>query len=85
MPRYYYDIDDGSEIRDQIGREIDDPQTLRRDALKVVTALSASEGEDSDGCSIVLRVRDQRGAIVLVLRMVCQVDEPQALRLRLAS
>lgn len=75
MPRYFFDMHDGAEIRDEIGREIDHPALVRREALRVATALAAEEGEDGNQCSLELTVRDEGGARVLSVRLVCQVEE----------
>ena len=78
MPRYFFDIHDGAEIRDEIGREIEHPALVRREALRVATALAAEEGEDESACSLVLTVRDEAGGDVLSVRLVCRVQEAAA-------
>ena len=78
MPRYFFDMHDGAEIRDAIGREIDHPRLVRREALCVATALAAEEGEDGSACSLVLTVRDEEGGDVLSVRLVCQIREAGA-------
>ncbi|MBB3903855.1 DUF6894 family protein [Methylobacterium brachythecii] len=75
MSRYFFDIDDGSVIHDEIGREIRDDRTLRREALGVVTALMAAEAEDAKETTLVLSARDEAGKLSLKVRMVCQVEE----------
>lgn len=75
MSRYYFDIVDGTLIRDEIGREIDTPLALRREALRIMTSLAAEEAEDAKDCSLHLTVRDETGATQLAIRLVCQVEE----------
>ncbi|GLS44772.1 hypothetical protein GCM10007884_27610 [Methylobacterium brachythecii] len=75
LSRYFFDIDDGSVIHDEIGREIRDDRTLRREALGVVTALMAAEAEDAKETTLVLSARDEAGKLSLKVRMVCQVEE----------
>lgn len=85
MARYFFDIQDGFDHRDEIGQEIESPQALRREALRVMTGLVADEDADSVGFAIIVSVRDATGANVLTLRTVCQFDEPEAQLLRAAS
>lgn len=85
MPRYYFDIHDGFELRDDVGRDIKDLRAARTEALTVITGLAAAEGEDSDGYTIVLDVWDEAGANVLTVRMVCQLDDAAERRLKRAS
>ena len=76
MARYFFDVDDGVEVRDTIGRELEGGAILRGEALRVITALAAAEAEEARETTLVLTVRDQNGAIPLKVRMVCQVEEP---------
>ncbi|GLS47064.1 DUF6894 family protein [Methylobacterium brachythecii] len=85
MPRYFFDIHDGFEFRDEDGRELVDSEAVRREALKVMGELSASEGKNSDGYTIVVKVRDENGASALTLRSVFQIEDPTKSRLRIAS
>ena len=75
MSRYFFDIDDGSTISDEIGREIRDERMLRREALSVVTALMAAEADDAKETTLILSARDEAGNVSLKVRMVCQVEE----------
>ena len=75
MARYFFDTHDGDEVRDEIGREIGDVQTLRRESLKVVTRRAADDAQDGKPCAVVLNVRDDRGQAVLTVNLVCQVLE----------
>ncbi|GEP10910.1 DUF6894 family protein [Methylobacterium gnaphalii] len=74
MGRYFFDIDDGSVIADEVGREIGDGTMLRREALRVVTALMAAEAEDARETTLVLSARNEAGKISLKVRMACQVE-----------
>lgn len=75
MPRYFFDIHDGAELRDEVGREIREPIALRREALRVMTTLMAAEAEDSQDCTLVLTVRNETGEGVMTIRLVCQIDD----------
>jgi hypothetical protein len=73
--RYYFDISDGTLIRDEIGREIDTPLGLRREALRIITARAAAEADDAKECALQVAVRDETGTPRLAIRLVCQVEE----------
>ncbi len=75
MARYFFDIHDGADLRDEVGREIGDPLALRREALRVMTALMAAEAEDSQDCTLVLTVRHESGDAIMTIRLVCQIDD----------
>ncbi len=75
MARYFFDIHDGADLRDEVGREIGDPLALRREALRVMTALMAAEAEDSQDCTLVLTVRHESGDGIMTIRLVCQIDD----------
>ncbi|GJE53983.1 MULTISPECIES: DUF6894 family protein [Methylobacterium] len=75
MARYFFDLNDGSDIPDEIGREIADLAALRREALRVMTSLTAAEAEDAKDTTLVMTVRDEAGRTPLKVRLVCQVEE----------
>ncbi|TXN24982.1 hypothetical protein [Methylobacterium sp. WL9] len=76
MARYFFDIHDGVEIRDVIGRELENGAILRAEALQVATALLKAEADECKDTTLVLSVRDLTGAMKLKVRLVCQVEEP---------
>lgn len=82
MPRYFFDVNDGFELRDEIGRELEGGAILRSEALQVVTALMKAEADEARETTLTLSVRDATGAIPLRVRLACQVQElerpPQA-------
>ncbi len=75
MSRYFFDIHDGVDLRDEVGREIGDPLALRREALRVMTSLMAAEAEDSQDSTLVLTVRNETDDVVMTIRLVCQIDD----------
>ncbi|PXW49861.1 hypothetical protein [Methylobacterium sp. B4] len=75
MPRYFFDIDDGVELRDEIGRELESGAILRAEALQVAAALVTAEAQDAKETTLVLTVRDEAGATPLKVRLVNQVEE----------
>lgn len=76
MPRYFFDLNDGTQLRDEIGRELKNRNSLRAEAIRVVTALVAAEAGDAKDTTLVLSVRDEAGFIPLKVRIACQVEEP---------
>lgn len=74
MPRYFFDIDDGLNVRDEIGREIGSADFLRREALRMITELSSAEAEDARETALVLTARAEAGTKRLKVRLVCQVE-----------
>lgn len=75
MPRYFFDVNDGVELRDRVGRDVEGGAILRAEALQVATALMKAEAEDAKETTLVLSVRDETGAIILRVRLACQLDE----------
>ncbi|MCE4225010.1 hypothetical protein HCU64_14715 [Methylobacterium sp. C25] len=75
MARFFFDIHDGVEVRDEIGRELEPGPILRTEALKVVARLMEAEAEDAKETTLLLTVRDSYGSIHLKIRLVCQVEE----------
>ncbi|MBB2964710.1 DUF6894 family protein [Methylobacterium sp. R2-1] len=75
MPRYFFDVHDGTDLCDVVGREIEDnEEILCAEALQVVTQLMRAETEDAKEAALVLTVRDEKGAIPLKIRLACQVE-----------
>lgn len=75
MPRYFFDVHDGSLIRDEIGRVLDeDEATLRSEALKVAANLMRAEAEDAEETALLLAVRDEEDHTALKVRVICQVE-----------
>lgn len=75
MPQYFFDMDDGTALRDEIGRELENDETiLRAEALQVISNLMKAEAEDARESTLILTVRDEIGSIVLQVRLVCQVE-----------
>jgi hypothetical protein len=75
MPRYFFDVNDGAEHRDEIGRELEAGAILRAEALQVATALMKAEADDAKETTLVLSVRDVNADTRLRIRLVCQVEE----------
>lgn len=74
MSRYYFDIDDGNEIRDVVGRAMDGGDVLREEALTVIADLMKAEAKDAKETALRLTVRDDGGNQCLIIRLVCQIE-----------
>ncbi|GJD82426.1 hypothetical protein HPGCJGGD_0280 [Methylobacterium haplocladii] len=74
MSRYLSDRNDGVELRDDIGHHVDEI-ALRGQALQVVSALMNAEAEEARDKTFILSVRDESDAIVLKVRLACQIEE----------
>lgn len=74
MPRYYFDVHDGTERRDPVGRELDGFEQASREAGTIVASVAANELPDNPDITVIVNVRDGSGAGVLILRMVCQAE-----------
>lgn len=75
MPRYFFDVNDGTEHRDEIGRELKGGADMKSEALRVIAALLAAEAEDAKETTLVLSVRDASSAKHLEVRMACQIED----------
>lgn len=75
MARYFFDVNDGAEMRDEIRRQLGDSADVRAEAIRVVAALLTAEAEDGADTTLVLSVRDEDGTASLRVRMACQVEE----------
>lgn len=74
MRRYYFDIDDGTFIRDEVGRAMEGDDILKAEALQVAAELMKAEAKEAKETAIQLSVRDETGEQKLVIRVVCQVE-----------
>ena len=62
MPRYFFDIDDGTrQTRDDTGFDLPDLQTARDEALAVLPSLARDEIPDGDEHVLTVHVRDAEG------------------------
>lgn len=75
MPRYFFDVNDGTEQRDEVGRVLEGVETLRARALQLAAALAKVEADDANEAVFVMTVRDEAGALPFRVRMVCQIEE----------
>lgn len=75
MPRFFFDVHDGVDIHDEVGRELAGRDAVREEALSVAIKLLAAEAADSKETTLVLTVRDEAGETPLRIRLVSQIEE----------
>ena len=65
MPRYFFDIHDGTDTRDEEGTELPDLPAVRKAAMNVLPKIAADEiPADGDRQHFVVLVTDQDGHAV---------------------
>jgi hypothetical protein len=65
MPRYYFDINDGTNQRDDDGIVCSDPQAAVREAKKILPEIAANEvPRDGERQAITVLVTDEHGQAV---------------------
>lgn len=75
MQRYFFDISDGVQIHDDVGRLMPSLEAARLHAITRATEFVAKLDGGGQGGYIVITIRDV-GAILAVLRLVCQIAAP---------
>lgn len=66
MPRYFFDIQDGSGLmRDTIGIPMEDPAQIRHEAMQALPAIARDEiPKDGDRQAFTIMVRDENNLTV---------------------
>ena len=64
MPRFFFDIYDGFDIRDEAGLECVNMHVARREAIKTAGEILRDRTDIWDGKSWKMQVRDETGSIV---------------------
>ena len=64
MPRYFFDVHDDEDIRDDSGTEMPNPKAVRGEAIRFAGEML----KDIDGKEWSMTVRDETGRVVLSLR-----------------
>ncbi len=65
LPRYYFDIENGSPQRDETGSECRDLEEVRAIAVRTLTGIAAEDLASHDRHRVSVAVRDSTGAAVL--------------------
>ena len=74
MPRYFFDVDDGVHVRDDIGQDCPSPEAAQAQAIQIACAYAVRpETTKADGGACLVNVRDGAGSRVLTARLVFSV------------
>ncbi|GJE55974.1 hypothetical protein EKPJFOCH_2471 [Methylobacterium thuringiense] len=74
MPRFFFDAQNGVDARDDVGRELPDTAAAQRVAVTVAAFYASDPDRLIDEGVIVVRVRDEAGAVVATVRLACLVE-----------
>ncbi|MCE4224705.1 hypothetical protein HCU64_13150 [Methylobacterium sp. C25] len=74
MPRYFFDVHDGVDVRDDAGRELEGPEAARQEAVRLAAEYAKDVENLSAGGLLVVTVRDGSGTTVTTVRLICQID-----------
>ena len=73
--RYFFDIiDNDSLVKDEQGGEYPDLESAKQGAAKVLAEVAVEVLPSSEGCSLAIEVRDERGDHVLTTTLTFQVQ-----------
>ncbi|RYF45333.1 MAG: hypothetical protein EOO38_16220 [Cytophagaceae bacterium] len=73
MARYFFDVSDGVDIRDDTGHDLPDLQAARSHAISRATKFVAQLDDEGKGGYIIVTIRDAH-RIITTLRLVCHID-----------
>jgi hypothetical protein len=74
MPRYYFDVDDGTDlILDQQGIECGSLDEMRYEAVDALPDLARAELPDGDNRTMTVKVRDAAGKYLLEASLTVSV------------
>jgi len=75
MPRYYFDYVDGAAgTEDDEGTELPDLEAARTEALLSLGLIAKDELPDRDHRDFQISIRDQSGAVLMVLSLFLRVE-----------
>ncbi|GLS46978.1 DUF6894 family protein [Methylobacterium brachythecii] len=72
MPRYFFDINEGDEIRDYVSKELPGEDAARHEGYGIAAKVASDPMSLLMGGAIMVTVRDSPSSIATVIRMVCQ-------------
>ena len=73
MARYFFDITDGVDVRDDTGRDFPDLRAARAHAIGRATEFVSQLDDEGKGGYIIVTIRDEH-RIITTLRLVCHID-----------
>ena len=73
--RYFFDIiDNGSPVKDEQGGEYPDLESAKQEAARVLAQVAVDLLPSSEGCTLAIEVRDERGDRVLATSLTFEVQ-----------
>lgn len=73
MPRYFFDIKDGVDVRDDVGIDLADMTAARAHAIRRTADFVSHLDNDGDGGYLIVTIRDESQTL-LKIRLVCQMS-----------
>jgi hypothetical protein len=74
MTTYFFDVHDGFDIRDDTGQDLADTEAARKRAVQIAADFAKDPSNLTETGTIVVKVRNDSGATVATVRLVCQVE-----------
>ncbi|GLS46258.1 DUF6894 family protein [Methylobacterium brachythecii] len=74
MTNFFFDVHDGISVRDDIGRQLPDIEAARREAIQIAAKYAKDPENLGAGGLLVVSVRNTGDAVVLTIRLVCQIE-----------
>lgn len=75
MPRYFFDIDDGTApMRDMEGSELYDVAAAQREAVETLTQMARDAFSGTDGAAFSIVIRDDADAVLRRVRLELSVQ-----------
>ena len=75
MPRYFFDIEDGSHsTRDMHGHELAGPDAARVEAIRVLPDIARDEAPHGNNRDYKVAVRDRTGKVIFEARLALRAE-----------
>jgi hypothetical protein len=77
MPRFFFDVSDGQKVtRDQIGLDLSDIDSVRREAIDALPDIAREQLPDGDEAVFAVQARDESGIIVFKATLNFRIEWP---------
>ncbi len=76
MPRYFFDVHDGTSLPDPEGTELPDRHAMRSEAIRMAGQILDDLDGRFQGGEWTMKVRDDSGRVVMTLRFSVTEHEP---------
>jgi hypothetical protein len=74
MPRYFFDIHDGVDVRDDVGKEFPNSEAARQEAVQLASEYAQFPDNLSASGLLIVSARDLAGSTITTVRLVCQIE-----------